>query len=324
MSAGPLPQQAAERIRDSLGQARLARSDAEDVARELEAHFQDGLARGQRIESLLQDFGDPALAGTLIGRGIRRRRRHANPAAFALRIFSLAAAGAYLASFARLHVAGPETPAVRTPERRSEALAAWSMAAPGIAESAARARGLIAEARDAARRGEEELSRRRRAEALDAALEISRGPSPAHDLAALRLAAETGLPAPDLAWRPEKVRGAFGDLLARFYTAGDRGRLTAAGLRLFQAWKGKTDPGLAAILLEPAYFPHAAGRAEAVREFERFLALAEEPGPAFERERASLQASAWQSLRFVALAVPLEHLAAVRAAGRRCAGDRRS
>jgi hypothetical protein len=324
MSAEPLPRPAAERIADSLGQARLSRGDADDVARELETHFRDGLARGRRLESLLQDFGDPALAGTLIGRGVRRRRRAANPAAFALRIFSLAAAAAYLASFARLHVAGPETPAVRTPERRLEALAAWSAAAPAIAERVERGRRLIAEARDAAREGEEELSRRKRAEALDTARQIARGPSPAHDLAALRLAAETGLAAPDLAWRPVKVRGAFRELLARLYTPGDRGRLTAAGLRLYQAWKGKTEPGLAAILLEPAYFPHAAGRAEAAREFERFLALAADPEPAFERERASLDASAWRSLRFVALAVPLEHLAAVRAAGRGPAGDRRS
>ncbi len=102
------------------------------------------------------------------------------------------------------------------------------------------------------------------------------------------------------------------------YTAGDDGRLTAAGLRAFQAWKGKTRPGLWSVLLEPAYFPNPARRGEVRREFERFLALAEDAsGRAFEIEREALLADRRRALRYVALQIPLDRLAAARAAARR-------
>ena len=102
------------------------------------------------------------------------------------------------------------------------------------------------------------------------------------------------------------------------YTAGDDGRLTAAGLRAFQAWKGKTRPGLWSVLLEPAYFPNPARRGEVRREFERFLALAEDAsGRSFEIEREALLADRRRALRYVALQIPLDRLAAARAAARR-------
>ncbi len=98
------------------------------------------------------------------------------------------------------------------------------------------------------------------------------------------------------------------------YTEGEDGRLTAAGLRAFQAWKGKTVPSLWSVALEPAYFPNPARRGEARREFERFLRLAEDPGPAFEAEREALLGDRGRALRFVALQIPLERLTAARAA----------
>ena len=118
------------------------------------------------------------------------------------------------------------------------------------------------------------------------------------------------------AWRSQHAneRAAFETVLDSMYTAGEDGRLTAAGLRAFQAWKGKTDPGLASIALEPAFFSNAARRAEARREFERFLLLAEDPGDGFEGERAALLADRHRALRFVALQIPLDRLAALRAA----------
>jgi hypothetical protein len=121
------------------------------------------------------------------------------------------------------------------------------------------------------------------------------------------------------AWRSEHAneRDAFETVLDSMYAGGENGRLTAAGLRAFQAWKGKTDPSISSVVLEPAYFSNAARRGEARREFERFLRLADDPGPAFERERAALMADRGRALRFVALQIPLDRLAARRAALRR-------
>lgn len=121
------------------------------------------------------------------------------------------------------------------------------------------------------------------------------------------------------AWRAEHAseRSAFETVLDSMYTGGEDGRLTAAGLRAFQAWKGKTAPSLSSIALEPAFFSNAARRGEVRREFERFLLLAEDPGPAFERERAALLADRSRALRFVALQIPLERFAARRAVLRR-------
>ena len=118
------------------------------------------------------------------------------------------------------------------------------------------------------------------------------------------------------AWRAahESERAAFETVLASMYTEGEDGRLTAAGLRAFQAFQGKNAPSLWSIALEPAYFPNPARRGEARREFERFLRLAEDPGPAFETERDALLADGSRALRFVALQIPFERLAATRTA----------
>jgi hypothetical protein len=121
------------------------------------------------------------------------------------------------------------------------------------------------------------------------------------------------------AWRSEHAseRAAFETVLDSMYTKGDNGRLTASGLRAFQAWKGKTDPSFWSIAVEPAYFPNAARRGEVRREFERFLRLAEASGLEFEVERDALLRDRPRALRFVALQVPLDRLAARRASLRR-------
>jgi hypothetical protein len=323
-----LPAPAADRVAASVREACLSRSDEEDVARELTAHFEDGLARGRSLEDLVGNFGEPAMAGALIGRGIRRRRQPARQALRLAEIFALLVLSVYLISFARLHLREPEASADAAGDWRIEALAPWSQSAPALAEPAARGWTLVAAARDAARAGDRALAAKNLNRALDVAREIATGPHPAHDLAALRLAAETllaakelpgglGLRAAGIAWRPEKVRAAFADLLASMYTRGEEGRLTASGLRIYQASKGKTAPGLLAIVLEPAYFPYPASRPEVSSEFDRFLELAaDDRQPAFERERRHLASSAWRSLRFVALVIPLDYLASVREASR--------
>ena len=122
------------------------------------------------------------------------------------------------------------------------------------------------------------------------------------------------------AWRAAHgtERAAFETVLASMYSEGENGRLTATGLRAYQAWKGKSGksgkggPSLWSIALEPAYFPNPARRGEVRREFERFLRLAQDPGPAFEAERDALLSDRVRSLRFVALQIPLDRLSDTR------------
>jgi hypothetical protein len=235
-----LPARASERIAASLEAARLRRREREDVEAELAAHLEDGLQSGRDLDALLHEFGEPAAAGELIGRSVRRRRRARFPALRAARLFTIAIAIAYAGLFARLRLGAPE----RT----------WD------------------------------------------------SPAAAAD-----------------AWRSEHAseRAAFETVLDSMYTGGEDGRLTATGLRAFQAWKGKTDPSLSSIALEPAFFANAARRGEVRREFERFLRLAEDAGPALEVERHALLSDRGRALRFVALQIPLDRLAARRAVLRR-------
>ena len=231
-----LPAEAAERIEANLRVAGLRDRDRADVATELAAHIEDGLAEGRDIQSLLHELGDPTLTGALIGRSVRWRRRAREAPLRLAAWFAAAIAIFYGGIFARLHAGSPEK--------------TWA--------------------------------------------------SPA-------AAAE--------AWRQSNgsERAVFETVLASMYTAGDDGRLTAAGLRAYQAWKGKSDPSAFSIALEPAYFPNPAPRGEVRREFERFLSLArDESSRAFELERDALLADRGRSLRFVALQVPLERLSARR------------
>ena len=247
-----LPASAAERIAASLDAARLRGADREDVAAELAAHVDDGLESGRSLEDLLRDFGEPATAGVLIGRSVRRRRRARHPLLRAALTFTVVVAGLYATLFARLHLREPEQPF----ESPSSAAAAWRAANSGADE-----------------------------------------------------------------------RAAFERVLASMYTEGEDGRLTASGLRAFQAWKGKTgktgktgeaSPSFWSIALEPAYFPNAARRGEVRREFERFLQLARDgSSPAFEIERDALLEDPARVLRFVALQIPLDRWSAERAATRR-------
>ncbi len=79
----------------------------------------------------------------------------------------------------------------------------------------------------------------------------------------------------DLHLRPAVIRAAFDDLFERMYTDDGQGsgRLTGGGLRLLQGLVGKRDPGLGALLLEPAFFALPASRAEVEREVSRLLGL---------------------------------------------------
>lgn len=304
-----LPSRLRASLDASLAAARLPRRDREDIEAELTAHFADGLARGRDPEELLRDFGEPAAAGQLIGRGARRRRRAGRPILRAAWLLTAAVVLVYAGTLARLHLPTPETVSDATPGARLGVLSPWLADSPSLAEAVVRARAQVASGDFAA--------------ALEAVRELGRGPFPAHDLAGLRLAAEIRRVAPAtvrpelIDWSSDKVRSAFDALLAAMYSAGEDGTLTAAGLRVYQAWKGKLEPGAWAAMLEPAYFPNPARRGEVRRELGRFVRLAAERNSgAFERERDVFVASSRRTLRFAALEIPLAHLAEVRRAER--------
>lgn len=69
-----LPAPAAELIRRVVQRTRLFRLERADLANELIAHFQDGLAAGSSAQALVDQFGDERVAAKLIGRAKRRGR----------------------------------------------------------------------------------------------------------------------------------------------------------------------------------------------------------------------------------------------------------
>ena len=69
-----LPPELAAAVRQVVSRSRLWRSEKVDVAAELIAHFQDGLAAGRTPAELLQSFGDPQASAQLIRRAKRRGR----------------------------------------------------------------------------------------------------------------------------------------------------------------------------------------------------------------------------------------------------------
>lgn len=69
-----LPEPLADIVLRTVGRTRLWRGERADVARELCAHFLDGLEAGKPAGELAQDFGDPRAAAHLIARSRRRQR----------------------------------------------------------------------------------------------------------------------------------------------------------------------------------------------------------------------------------------------------------
>ena len=62
------------KVREVVQRTRLWKHEKLAVARELIAHFQDGLAAGSGVEELLGSFGDTKMAAKLIRRGKKRNR----------------------------------------------------------------------------------------------------------------------------------------------------------------------------------------------------------------------------------------------------------
>jgi hypothetical protein len=74
VSEAELPPAIVAVISAVVGSTRLWRREKVDVARELIAHFQDGLDAGRTAEQLVASFGDPVTAARLIRRAKRRGR----------------------------------------------------------------------------------------------------------------------------------------------------------------------------------------------------------------------------------------------------------
>lgn len=74
VAAANLPAALADLVRLVVRGTRLWRGERVNVARELVAHFEDGLATGASAEDLLASFGDPRQAAKLIRRAKRRNR----------------------------------------------------------------------------------------------------------------------------------------------------------------------------------------------------------------------------------------------------------
>ncbi len=74
VAAAGLPASLAELTCGVIRRTRLWRREKLEVARELLAHFQDGLAAGAAADDLAASFGDPAQAAKLIRRAKRRNR----------------------------------------------------------------------------------------------------------------------------------------------------------------------------------------------------------------------------------------------------------
>lgn len=74
IAAAGLPDVAGDLIARVIRRARLWRTERAEVARELIAHFADGLAAGVAVDTLVADFGDEKTAAKLIRRAKRRGR----------------------------------------------------------------------------------------------------------------------------------------------------------------------------------------------------------------------------------------------------------
>ncbi|HEX3726612.1 MAG TPA: hypothetical protein VHV08_10235 [Pirellulales bacterium] len=74
IAAAGLPMRLAALVLDVVRDTRLWRREKIDVARELAAHFSDGLAAGRTAEELIRDFGPATAAAKLIREAKRRNR----------------------------------------------------------------------------------------------------------------------------------------------------------------------------------------------------------------------------------------------------------
>lgn len=99
-----LPPEAAALVRDVVRRTRLWRNEKADVASELVSHFKEGLAAGAAAPDLVQAFGDPKQAATLIRRAKLRSRPLWWRTLRRARQVALAAIGAMVLAYAALAI----------------------------------------------------------------------------------------------------------------------------------------------------------------------------------------------------------------------------
>jgi hypothetical protein len=309
--------------------ARLSDDDSLDVAEELLWHFEDGLARGVAPADLVMAFGPLDQTATLIHRS---RRRLAKPwrrcAALAAGVCLTALTGAYVSRAVALHAASPLIATPRTAPNPWDA-PAWVRGAAAASTAREQARARLRDASATTRAavivanlGAAAALRREYALETDlAAMDII------HDAAvalsgvevddAVDDALERAL-APDGALlRAAVVRAAYDDLLDRVYSSQEGGaQVTAKGLRMLQALRGKTNPGAAAIILEPVYFALPARRWELEREIEAFAndavaaahAVPNGDVGSFRSRRVALEGDPVRALRYFPITATLPRL----------------
>ncbi len=106
-----LPPELAAIVRRVVGDLRLMRAEKADVARELCAHFADGLEAGATASELAESFGDPTMSATLITSARKRARpmhiKIAMRTAQGLGVLVALLLVLYLFELARFHMGDP-------------------------------------------------------------------------------------------------------------------------------------------------------------------------------------------------------------------------
>jgi hypothetical protein len=281
-----LPPRLTDLIADIAGRRGLRASEREDIRREMEAHFLDGLRAGLSEEELLGSFGDPRPAAKLIVRGKQRARplawklSHQMGTALGLAFVMLCAL--YTWSAIRLYTIQPRQ------------IASYDQDVP----PAEHAQLLVAEARQYTAAGHSEVAASRLAAAISIATHLRDQPSLKRENSAFSIlhtaSAQTitllrKVPGasshPNVALldtelraflhsgkgvRVRAIRATLDELIARMYA--NNGRLTGRGLHLYQAMRGKTHPGFRALALEPLYFLSPAEASEVEAEMKTLTA----------------------------------------------------
>jgi hypothetical protein len=327
-----LPHEHRELVRRLLRQARLPATTTIDVAEELIWHFEDGLARGVTPGALVTSFGIVDRSAELIRRAQDRRRR-AEPwrQAMLLAVGGLVASTltAYVSSAVVLHSAEPLVATARGTTGQLEE--------PAWGHGASTARAVRDRTHQRLRTASPEARRRAIVANLDEAAALRREASLEAELAAIDIIhdAITALGGTDtrpdidaalrralgpdhMLLRGSTIRAAYRDLLDRVYSGDDgNARVTASGLRVLQALRGKMHPTVAALLLEPAYFVLPARRWAVEREIDAIAADVEaagsaSPNGAVERllaRQAELERDPIRALRYFPIAATVPRLA---------------
>jgi hypothetical protein len=273
-------------IADIAGRRGLWASEREDIRREMEAHFRDGLRSGISEDDLLDSFGDPRRAAKLIVRG----KQSARPLLWKLSHQIRTAIGLTFVMLCVLYTWS----AIRLYTIQPRESAPYDQNIP----PAEHAQLLVAEARQYTASGRNEAAASRLAAAISIAGHLRDQSSLERENTAfsiLHIASKQTIALlrkmPNVSSHPNialldselrvyqrtgkgiqvrAIRATLDELMARMYA--NNGRLTGRGLHLYQAMRGKAHPGFRALALEPLYFLSPADTAEVEAEMKTLTA----------------------------------------------------